>query len=154
MAWEQAKASRSNPWTAAIPPLVCEGKISSNSRYGLIGSEGLPIVSQLDDFEINGATPDADTNAILFCGLNGEARIPFFNGTLCVQTPLVRALPIKNSGANHLAEFPFGKLVGHAEHPSLMPRTEIHAQIWFCDPSHSHGTGIGLTNALRFYIRL
>lgn len=90
---------------------------------------------------------------LLFFG-TAPASIPFLGGTLCVRPPLARTVLQDSSGADFCAgvldyAFEASDWARFASNPTDM----LYAQYWYRDPLASDGTGVGLTNAIRFTVR-
>jgi hypothetical protein len=120
------------------PRLYGSAKTSSLGTAPLLDARGIPSAA-VNDFrlEVSDAVPGA--SAVLFFG-STPASIPFYGGTLLVQPPITRLPPttLDGAGAASLALSITPAMVG----------TTLDYQLWFRDPAHPDGTGVGLTNAV------
>ncbi len=134
----------------------CVGKQNSQGCIPEIGWSGTPSASGADDFFVMALSELNNRTGIVFFGL-GTANTPFEGGTLCVQAPFVRT-PVQDSGGNPGADDCSGSYVFHASQAWMNQHRwwaseEIFAQYWSRDPAHPDGTGVALSNALRFTIQ-
>ena len=127
-------------WQIECPEPVLYGsaKTTSLGTAPLLDARGIPSAAvNAFHFEVSDAIPGA--SAVLFFG-SARASIPFHGGTLLVQPPITRLPPIAldGSGAASLALVLVPGMVG----------ATLDYQLWFRDPAHPDGTGVGLTNAV------
>ncbi|HVS10078.1 MAG TPA: VCBS repeat-containing protein [Planctomycetota bacterium] len=121
------------------PLPYCTAKVNSAGGAAALSWSGAPSYF-CADFQVvaSGAMPSK--TAVLFFGLGGTAAVPFAGGTLCIAPPLQRLAP-------HLLD-PAGSTSYAIPITGDMPGTRRWYQMWYRDPQHPDGTGIGLTAAL------
>jgi hypothetical protein len=148
-AWVEATCL---PLYAPDPLPYCVATLNSAGCAPLIGWEGHPTLSGLDDFAVTAEWVINGKVGLLFHG-SAAAVIPFQGGTLCVALPVVRTAvqasggtPPPGSDCSGTFRFEWS----HAGLASLGAGSTVFAQYWFRDPLASGG--VGLTDALSFSI--
>lgn len=135
------------PWTAAIawdvacpePFAYGTGKTTSLGTTPEIGWGSYASASR-GEFELRVSAAVPGNVGLAFWG-QGQASLPLLGGTLLVQPPLTRlpAVVLDGSGA---VTIPLDL------EPAAVGQTRNY-QFWFRDPTHTDGTGSGLTNAIQ-----
>lgn len=138
-----------------MPLAYCTAKLNSQNCLPSVGWTGSPTLTGADDFVVTATNEINNKPGLFFHGL-GTISVPFFNGTLCVLPPLVRT-PVQVSGGNPPPDdcsgtyaFPFTQARMTAL--GLNPGDHVYGQFWSRDTLHPDGTGVGLSNAIRFPI--
>jgi len=133
----------------------CAGKVNSAGCLPEIGSAGVPSVGAGGGFHVLASNVPPNKPGFLIYGLTGAAELPFFNGLLCMNGPYHRT-PVQLSGpggacgGHYDLDFnAFAHLPG-ADPALLIPGTSVWAQYYYRDQTHPDGTGVGVTDALRF----
>jgi hypothetical protein len=137
------------------PPVVayCVAKVNSAGCLPSISSAGLPSAGGSSQFFATATSVINQKSGIFFWG-TGATAIPFYGGTLCVTSPIVRT-PVQNSGGSPAGNFCTGSYSFHfgsayiASH-GLSAGTNIYGQFWSRDPMIA--STIGLTDAIQFGI--
>ena len=145
-----------DPSYCPVPIRYCAAKLSSAGCTPVIGHQGTPSLTGADDFVVEVAQVQSQQPALLFWGPAAAER-PFGGGWLCIAPLLVRT-PVQNSGGNPAppsdcsgtASFHFTQSYFAAA--GLVVGDQVHVQLWYRDPAHPDGTGVGLSDALRFWI--
>ena len=137
------------------PTLYCTAKTSSAGCVTTMSTSNPSAqpVSGANDYSALADSVQGGKNGIMFFGVNGQAGIPFNNGTLCMNPPLGRA-PIQfsfGSGAN-TCDGSFAQVLndGGATNPNLDrgPGTMNWVQWWYRDPQNGAGSlGTSLSDA-------
>jgi hypothetical protein len=135
------------------PTPYCTGKLNSQGCVPSVDWSGNPTLSGPDDFVVVCRQVLSNKNGIAFWGLAPSA-LPALGGTLCVAPPLQRG-PALASGGNPPPEDCSGVLAWPVPQAFLAahgwaPGTTLHVQFWSRDPAHPDGTGVSLSDALRF----
>lgn len=137
--------------------LYCDAKVNSAGCQADIFWTGVPSYSGPDDFHLGcNSMVNANFGVLIWGG--AEASIPYMNATLCVQPPLIRkhlqftaGNPVSGgvdcSGNLHSA-FAQSYMTGWM----ALPGSQVCAQYWYRDPNHSDGTGVALSNAVKFTV--
>lgn len=135
--------------------IYCEAKRNSQGCEPAIASLGTPSASGPDDFSLTASDVINNKTGLMLWSL-GAQEAPFQGGTLCLASPLKRTPP-QSSGGNPPPEdcsgtlaYPFTQAYMAAN--SLFPGTSVHAQFYYRDTAHADGTGVGLSDAVRFTI--
>jgi len=127
---------------AGLPGAVtsyCTAKTNSFGGKASIGFSGLPSFgAQGFALTLSGATPGSVT--IGLWGRSGAAVLPFANGVICVQPPLLRL------GPNQLS--PQGGASVAVPVTTAMLGQSRWYQWWYRDPVHPDGTGVALSDGL------
>lgn len=124
------------------PVAYCTAKVSSTGSSPSIGATGLPQVSN-PSFAITCDNGVADRIGQVFYG-DAAASIPFNMGILCAQPPLTRGPVFQFDGT--------GSVSVPISFTNLDVGKDQFWQIWFRDPTHPDGTGVGLSNALELTV--
>jgi len=133
----------------------CTGKVNSDGCLPDIAAAGVPSATGAGFFHISATLIPANKNGLLIYSVTAPAEMPFGGGRLCLSAP-IRRTAIQNSGGagacTGLFDFDFNAHVtSPTADPALsIPGTTVWAQYWYRDPTHADGTGVGLTNAVRF----
>ena len=140
--------------TYQSPTSYCLAEPNSAGCTPSIASSGEPSLTGPDDFHVLASEVLNKQPGVLFWGL-GAAAVPFGNGTLCIQPPVVRTA-LQNSGGNPLPLDCSGTYDLHLTQAyfagqGLTAGTILYAQYWTRDPGP--GDGIGLTDGLAFELR-
>jgi hypothetical protein len=134
----------------------CVAKLNSQGCAPAIGSSGTPSLSGGDDFHAVLTQAINKKSGIAIFG-GHSAFLPFSGGTLCVQPPILRTAA-QYSGGSAGAPDCTGAYDFHVTHAWLALHgwtagDELFTQYWSRDPAHPDGTGVGLSNALRFVLQ-
>jgi hypothetical protein len=135
------------------PAPYCTAKPSSQGCAPSVDWSGSPTLSGPDDFVVLCRQVLSNKNGIAFYGL-APASLPALGGTLCVAPPFQRG-PALASGGNPPPEDCSGVLAWPVSQTFLKAHgwtagTTLHVQFWSRDPAHPDGTGVSLSDALRF----
>ena len=135
----------------------CDAKFNSAGCQADIFWTGTPSFSGPDDFRL-GCNNMVNANFGVLIWGGAQAAIPYMNATLCVQPPVIRKRMQFTAGSpiaggvdcSGTLDSPFSQayMLGRL----VLPGTQVYAQYWYRDPSHSDGTGIGLSNAVTFSV--
>lgn len=131
----------------------CVGKVNSQGCTPSIGSTGTPSVSGPDDFHVTATQELPQKNGLVFVGAKAAA-LPFSGGTLCVKPPLKRA-SVQNSGGAGACTGVYDQHLTNAWFASkgFLAGSDLFTQYWSRDPQHPDGTGVALSNGLRFVLQ-
>ena len=134
----------------------CMAKLNSLGCLPTIGTIGEPTMTGSDDFTIT-ATSVLNNQAGMFFFGSSPAEIPFKGGTLCVKGPFTRTTVQYSGGdpppadCSGIYSFSFSQaLMGQL---GLVAGDRVFGQYWSRDPSHPDGTGVGLTDGIRFTVQ-
>lgn len=133
--WSRSKATGG----CTAPFTYCSAKPNSAGGLCVLTPQGTSSVGG-PGFSVGfgGAIPLQPT--ILFYSTSGPASVPAFQGTRCVAAPLVRTKPLQAD--------PSGSgVIPVALDPSMIGTSRWY-QVYYRDPAHPDGTGVGLSNAL------
>jgi hypothetical protein len=141
------------------PPVTyCVAKQNSQGCLPAIASSGTPSLAGPDDFHITASNVINAEFGTLFWSLTPDMA-PFMGGFRCVDHPIVRT-PNQSSGGSPppavdcTGSFDFHVSQLYLLEQGLTAGTTVYSQYWYRDPSHPDGTGVGLTDALRFTVCL
>jgi hypothetical protein len=134
---------------ASNPSSYCSSKVNSQGCQALVGWSGLPTLSGADDFHITCAQVINNKSGLLYWGL-APRDVPFFGGTQCVQSPVVRT-QLQNSGGNPPPDDCSGTydfFFSHAYMASvgLTAGQIVHGEYWYRDPADP--AHVSLSNAI------
>lgn len=142
--------------------IYCTAKTNSLGCTPEIGFYGEPSVTATSGFEVNAHFVRNQKAGVLFYGINGPTSTPFQGGVLCVQGPVLRAVPIDSGGdaipANNcsgvyrfdMAAFAAGVL-GGSPHPVLsIAGASVHCQFWGRDPGFAPPNSTTLSDGLSY----
>lgn len=141
------------------PFTYCVSKISSQFCLPAIRFTGAPKAPGSG----GSFTIDADMilnaqSGLLFFGL-GQNQSPFQGGTLCVAPPLQRTAIQSSGGTSPPAadcsgtlSFDMQALIDSGSLPFLTAGATVDAQYWYRDPNDLAGFGVGLSDAVEFFI--
>ena len=117
---------------------------------------GTPTITGPDDFRIRGENLVNKQFGLMFFGLN-QANTPWQGGTLCASGTLIR-FGVKMTGGSGPPASNCNGVLTQKFHQSvfinrgLVPGTNVYAQMWYRDPNHVDGTGVGITDAVAFTV--
>lgn len=139
-----------------VPSNYCVGKVNSQSCLPFITTKGIPSMTSLEPFWLEGRNIINQQPGILMYS-DTLASIPFEGGTLCVGVPIVRTDPVSSGGTSLPAVDCTGKLlfdmmdeIQNSGEPILFIGNTLYTQWWYRDPASPSGTG--LTDAVQFLI--
>ena len=138
-----------------MPQLYCTTKVNSYNCTPTMWADGVPSLSNFNDFYVAAFGLVHQTNGLLFYG-SAQAATPFFGGTLCVQPPVAR-LPVQNTGGGP-PSFPGacnGQYLLHFDHTfmaahNITAGTMLCMQFWGRDPGFAAPNNVQLTDGLQF----
>ena len=121
----------------APPRVYCTAKTNSLGCVPAIGSTGTAAASGADDFHILATQVVNHQNGILIWS-RGEKNVPFFGGTLCLDSPIKRTA-IQNSGGSGSGSdcsgvFDFHFSQEYMAFKGVAAYDAIYAQFWYRDP--------------------
>jgi hypothetical protein len=133
----------------------CHAKPNSLDCLPSISSTGTASLSGPDDFFIDAQNIVNHKNGLLIWSLHAQ-DVPFQGGDLCLGAPLFRT-PAQNSGGNTGVPDCSGTFQYHFSQSYMLLHglnagSHVHAQYYYRDLLHPDGTGVGLSDALRFSI--
>ncbi len=116
----------------------CEARITTSNPSVL-------PVQNADDYDVIVRTADSGRPGLIFGSVNGQARIPFSSGTLCVEPPIKRTPPQNSGGTGGCT----GTLTLRINDPAtsgpilnLPPGSYVFYQGWLRDPMGASGTDV------------
>ena len=138
-----------------LPLPYCTAKTNSLGCVPAIDWSGSPTLSGADDFVLLCRDVLNNKPGVVFFGLT-PSSLPAQGGTLCGAPPLKRGSVI-SSGGNPPPDDCSGVFASPLTQAFLAAQgwsagTTVHAQFWSRDPSHSDGTGVNLSDALRIQL--
>ena len=143
--------------------VYCKAKRSSLGCVPRIASAGLPTLTGADDFRITASDVVGSTTGCLLLGLapnppGGRGTVqPFgsspLGGRYCVYLPSVAGTqPSGGTPGACDGNFEFALTQAYFGSQGLAAGTPVYTQIWYRDPGHPDGTGIGHTAGLSFVV--
>jgi hypothetical protein len=139
------------------PSTYCVGKENSQGCVPSIGSTGTPSLSGADDFLVTCDEVINQQMGLLFLGRQ-QAALPFMGGTLCASQVIVRTA-LQASGGDAAPEncsgsfaFPVTQQFMAGFPSAFVPGQTVYGQVWYRDPSHPDGFGIGFSNGIEFTV--
>lgn len=137
-----------------VPQRYCTAKANSQGCVGAVAAAGSPSLSIGDNFVVTASGVLNQKPGLAFWGF-GPIAAPFLGGTLCVAPPLVRtAVQVSGGSAPPAVDcsgaYAFAFQQSYLQASGVSAGDALHVQYWSRDPSHRDGTGVALTDALRF----
>ena len=134
----------------APPIFYCTAKTSSASCIAQVATND-PLegpASEAGDYTVVANAVQGGKNGIFFFGTFGPAAVPFLNGLLCVQPPVMRTMIQASHGTSPLTcDGSFQLIINDLQAPSNQsPGGAIWVQAWYRDPA---GDGTALSNAVQ-----
>lgn len=83
----------------ATPGVYCVAKTNPLGCTPSIGSTGLPSSTATSGFTIRAVEVRNNKPGLVLYGSSGRATTPFQGGTLCIQAPIKRSVPVNSGGA-------------------------------------------------------
>ncbi len=145
--------------TVQLPPfgptVYCKANPTSQGCTPAIASSGIPSASAGSGFSISCTNMVPQTNGLMFYSLLGPTNLPFLDGILCVQPPLIRT-PIQNSGGaaacSGVFSLDFNAFIALGSDPGLVQGAQVWTEFWGRDSAAPSTTS--LSDALAFTIGL
>lgn len=133
----------------------CVAKLNSAGCFPDIAAVGTPSATGVGFFHITASGVIPNQNGLLVYSVVAPAETPFAGSLLCIAPPLKRTMLQNSGGAGACGgtyDFDFNAHVtSTSADPALtIPGTPVWAQYYYRDVAHIDGTGVGLTNAVRF----
>ena len=141
---------------ALVPESYCEAKTDSLGCAPRTGFSGIPSATAVSAFDVRAERLPAGRLGVLLYGF-GPSHEPLAGGVRCVAPPLRRAAVVTSAGtgagctASLSADF--NVRIRSGVDPALVPATVVYAQYVYRDPGDPAGTGLGMSDALRFVIQ-
>jgi hypothetical protein len=132
----------------------CTAKTGSTGCAPEMDWDGLLSLSIGDNFHLTAKKVVSNRPGLLIWS-HGAAALPFFGGTLCLASPVIRTagqLSGGNASPDCSGSFSFHFSQAYAQQMGVTSGDSLHAQYWYRDPAHPDGTGVGLSNALSFSV--
>lgn len=136
------------------PTSYCTAAPNSAGCVPSIFWSGEPTLFGADDFVVQADQVLPQRPGLLFWGISGAANLPFQGGTLCVQPPLKRNLPLLSGGTP-----PCGGLYTEPFTQALMAQSgfvsgqQVWSQFWMRDPASLSGSGVSFSDGLHFTVQ-
>jgi hypothetical protein len=120
------------------PTSYCTSKINSQGCQATASWTGLPTLGAPDDFHVTCTQVLNNKSGILYWGFNPKSA-PFFGGTQCVQSPVIRT-PVQNSGGNPPPDdcsgtYDFHFSDAYMASKALAVGNTIFCEFWYRDPA-------------------
>jgi len=135
------------------PVPYCVSTLSSAGCTPIIGWEGHPTLTGLDDFAVTAELVANNKLGMLIRG-TAAASIPFQGGTLCIAPPITRTA-LQNSGGTapptNDCTGTFRNVISPSDLFDLGVGNTIYAQYWLRDPLTPGN--VGLSNGLSFIVQ-
>ena len=148
----------------ATPSSFCVAKLNSLSCTPAMSYVGYSSATRGSGFRMSANHVLNNEIGLLLYGLNGQGALPFQGGTLCVHSPVKRAVPA-NSGGNpaplndcsgiftiDFNTFAVGGLGGRPALALQVVGTSVVAQWWGRDSGLPAGLASQLSNGLQFQV--
>lgn len=158
-------AMASTTWQAPCEPdlqSLCAPKLDSAGCAPALSTSGWPLLSGDDDFHVVASDVLGGTTGRLlwsrfanppqgFAGAWAPIGASPRGGTLCVFQPRLFGLAA-SGGTSGLCDgvLDFHLTEAFFSAQGLGPGDDVHVQVWYADPTHPDGSGLGHTDALRF----
>lgn len=141
----------------------CRAKRNSAGCPPRIGFNGLPRLTGPDEFHITASGVLGATPGYLALGLapnpttGAGPLLPFgpslLSGRNCVLYPMIAGVQTSSGSAGTCyGSFDFHVPQTLLSAQGLQAGTSMYAQVWYDDPNHSDGSGIGHTDALEWIL--
>ena len=133
------------------PGNYCTAKTNSLGCTPSMGWSGQPTLTGADDFHVLATDVLPHQIGILIWSDAGADRVPFFGGLRCVAAPLIRSRILRSTADGEgdcpgIVDYPFTQ--AEMTNRGLLAGTRLYLQLWYRDPFHADGTGVGLTDGL------
>jgi len=150
-----------------VPPdstVYCTAKTNSAGCTPRISASGIPSASASAGFVVQAENMLNAKQGILLCSQAGAAATPFGGGTLCLQAPIKRALPVSAGGTPPPAvdctgvlrldmnAFAANQLGGTPAFGLSVPGTTVRCQWWGRDPGFAPGLNVQLSDAVEYRV--
>lgn len=136
------------------PTPYCTGKTNSLGCIPKVSYAGTPTLTGQDDFSVTAFDVLPLRPGLLFFGQSGALNTPFLGGTLCVSPPLKRTgVQLATAGLACGGTYAFTFSQAFMQSEGLAPSDSVHCQYWMRDSEHPDGTGVGLSEALEFFVQ-
>jgi hypothetical protein len=137
----------------------CTPKLNSLGCLPLASCRGIASASAATRFFVDATSIRNQKLGLFFYSVAGAASIPFYGGTQCVNTPIVRT-PIQASGGSSgfiqdctgSYRFDLNAWVATGRDPGLAVGVQVWGQFWGRDPGFAPPYNITLTNAITFVV--
>jgi hypothetical protein len=142
----------------AAPSTYCTAKVNSQGCTPVIEPSGAPSLTVGNAFRILARGIINRQFGLLAWSAAPDVK-PFFGGTLCMASPVIRT-PVQWSGGSPppavdcTGTFDFHFSQAYMGQFLIAPGITLHGQYWYRDPFHIDELGVGLTDALSFEICL
>jgi hypothetical protein len=139
------------------PTAYCTAKTNTLGCIPQIGWSGTPTLGGADDFHVTATLVRNNKGGLMFWGAAQQAA-PFYGGTLCVETPVVRT-PVQSSlgtpsGDDCTGTYDFAFTHAYMSSRGLVPGDTVCAQWWSRDTGFAiPQQNIGLTDGLQFDVK-
>lgn len=131
----------------------CLSKANSRGCRASMSATGTASVTRGNDFHVT-AVDVLNNHTGWLLWSKAPAQTAFFGGFLCLEQPFVRTRAFQSGGVpfpvNCSGSFDFHFSLTYMGLHALTAGESIYAQFFYRDPDHVDGTGVGLTDALRF----
>ncbi|MCY3000442.1 MAG: hypothetical protein NTV21_01340 [Planctomycetota bacterium] len=146
----------------ASPQASCTPKLNTLGCAPVLSFVGSSSASATSGFTTHARQVRNQKSGVYFYGFAATAPLSFLGGTLCVATPLRRALVLASGGSNASLDdctgvlsfdwnaFSHGLLGGFPDPSLAVAGTSIHTQVWSRDPGSTFNAS--LSNTLSFVV--
>ena len=140
-----------------FPTLYCSGKLNSAGCVPFLAFAGVASASSAAPFTVEGHDFLQNEAGLLIYTVHGPWGLNFHGGKLCIKTPFVRWLPIKQAqggagACGGILKRNFNARIQSGADPQLTAGRVVNAQWIQRDPADPAGFGDGLSNGIQFTI--
>ena len=140
---------------APLPTTYCTAKDNSLGCEPAIGSSGAPSLSIADNFHVLASDVRNKNPGMLIWSDESDWK-PFFGGSLCLGTPIVRT-NVQNSGGSPSGtdcsgSYDFHFSHDYMDHAGLVPGMTVYCQYWMRDSGFPPPNTVALTRGLSFVV--
>jgi hypothetical protein len=125
--------------TSSNPTTYCAAKLNTAGCFANVSFSGAPTLAAPDDFHVLCSNAINNMSGIMFWSALGTNNAPFFGGTMCVKSPVIRTAVMNSGGSptgvDCTGSYDFAFTDAYMAANGLSLSSGVYCEFWYRDPA-------------------